>query len=473
MTIVRHEDRRRPTAAPALALLAAALLAGCTAVAPDGGFGDVAATATVRTGATPRLARDDAAARAIADAVRAELAQPLGMDAAVRVALINHPGLQATYWNVGIAQADLAQTSRLQNPALGFKRVAGGGDTEIERGLSFNLVAALTTPLAARMEARRFEAVRRDVGAAIERHAADTRRAWIDAVAARQELDYARQVNAAADAGAELAGRMAAAGNIAKLDLAREQAFHAESAAAVARADRDVTATREKLARLLGLWGADTAYTLPGRLPDLPDAPLEAPDVERIALAQRLDVQAAKADAAATAADLGLTRATRLVNVLELGYAGRSETGMPSARGYEVSLELPLFDWGGARVARAEATYMQALPRVADTAVTARSEARETYLAYRSAYDVARHYRDTVIPLRRQISREVLLRYNGMLASTQELLGDAREQAGAVNTYIAALKEFWTAQANLDAALGARLGSRTAVQAHEPKEHAE
>jgi outer membrane protein TolC len=454
-------------------LLAAALLAaGCTTVAPDGGFGAVAERTATRIGATPALARDEQAARALHDGVRAELEKPLDMDAAVRIALVNHPGLQATYWNVGIAQAELAQAARLQNPTLGFKRVAGDGDIEIDRGLSFNLLGILTTPLAARMESRRFEAARREVGAAIERHAAETRRAWIDAVAARQQLDYARQVNAAAEASAELAARMTAAGNIAKLDLAREQAFHADSAAALARAGRQVTAARERLTRLMGLWGEDTRYTLPERLPELPGAPAELHDVERIALEQRLDVQAARADAQATADSLGLIRATRFVNALDLGYAGKSETGSPSARGYEVSLELPLFDWGGARTARAEAVYMQAVQRVAETAVTARSEARETYLDYRTAYDVARHYRDTVIPLRKQISREVLLRYNGMLASTQELLADAREQAGAVNAYIDALKEFWTAQANLDAALGARIKAPDAVPAHEHKEHA-
>ncbi len=457
----------RRSTRPLAALAAVALLAGCTTVAPDGGFGAVADTAAARIGARPQLARDDAAARAIADTVRTELGRPLDMDAAVRIALVNHPGLQATYWDVGIAQADLAQASRLHNPAIGFKRVSGQGDVEIERSLTFDLVGLLTLPLAARMEAQRYEAVRRDVGAAIERHALAVRLAWIDAVAARQDLDYARRVNAAAEAGADLAGRMARAGNLAKLDLAREQVFHAESAAALARADRQAMAARETLARLLGVWGADTQFTLPEHLPDLPAAPAELVDVERIALAQRLDVQAARADALATARSLGLSRTTRFVNALELGYAGKSETGAPSARGYELSLEIPLFDWGDARVARAEATYMQAVQRVAEAAVTARSEARASYLAYRNAYDVARHYRDTVIPLRKQISREVLLRYNGMLASTHELLADAREQAAAVNAAIAAQRDFWTAHAELEAALGRQVPRNT------HKEHAE
>jgi outer membrane protein TolC len=444
---------------------AALLLAGCTGVAPDGGFGAVATTTRERIGVEPRIARDDAALRALHDEVRAMLARPLDMDGAVRVALLNNPGLQASYWQVGIAQADLAQASRLQNPAFGFTRMHGGGQLEIERSLGVDLIGALTAPLAARLEARRFAQIKLDIGAAIERHAVETRRAWVDAVAAAQALDYARRVDAAAQASAALAGRMASAGNMNQLELSRQQVFQAETAATLARAGKTSVAARETLTRLLGLWGQDTQYTLPAHLPELPAAPADLADVERIALEQRLDVRAAKADAASTAANLGLTRSTRFINALEVGAAGKRETGEPSERGYELRIELPLFDWGGARTAKAEAIYMQAVNRVAQAAVTARSEARESYLDYRAAYDVAAHYRDTIIPLRKRISHEVLLRYNGMLASSLDLLADSRDQAGAVSAYIDALQEFWRAHARLEAALGARMPARAASDA--------
>lgn len=92
-------------------------------------------------------------------------------------------------------------------------------------------------------------------------------------------------------------------------------------------------AARERLTRLLGLWGADTAFTLPARLPDLPSAPSEVADLERRALDARLDVAAARQDAAALAASLGLSRTTRFVNVFELGLANKSQSGMPTTRG--------------------------------------------------------------------------------------------------------------------------------------------
>jgi hypothetical protein len=454
--------------APSVALaLALALLGGCTAVAPGGGFDGVAAMARERTGVEPRLARDEAAARELAHSVQAMLDAPLGMDDAVKVAVLAHSGLQASYWKVGIAQADLAQASRLANPVLGFKHTAGGGDVIIERTFTVNLVKLLTTPLASTLEARRFEQVRLEVAREIEQHARATRIAWVEAVAAAQALEYARQVSAAAEASAELAGRMARAGNMSQLDLAREQVFHAEAGAALARAGKQAVSTREQLTRLLGLWGKDAQFSLPAHLPEPPAAPAQLEDVERVAIAQRLDVQAAKLDAQATAANLGLTRTTRFVNVLDLGYVNQTATNVPTARGYELTLELPLFDWGGARVARAEGVYMQAVNRVAQAAITARSEARESYLDYRTAYDVAIHYRDHIIPLRKRISQEVLLRYNGMLLSTQDLLTDSREQAGAVSSYIEALKAFWTAHANLEAALGVRLDR----QQHQYQQH--
>lgn len=465
--------RSGPIPARGGALLALALLAGCAGVTPDGGFADVARHARERGALEPRIVLNDADARAVAESTRAILATPLGMDDAVRIALLNHPGLQASYWNVGIAQADLAQAARLHNPAFGFKRTGGGGEVEIERSLTFSLVQALTLPLARRVESGRFEQVKLAVGAGIERHAFETRRAWIDAVAARQGLDYARRVNAAADASAELMGRMARSGNASKLYLARERAFHAQALAAVIRAGQQATEARERLTRLLGLWGSDAAFVLPERLPELPAAPVEVPDPERRALADRLDVAAARQDAAALAASLGLSRATRLINVLELGVERKSETGMPAARGYAISLELPLFDWGEARHARAEALYMQSLRRVAESAIDARSQARERYLGYRAAWDLARHYRDEVIPLQRQISQETLLRYNGMLASPFDLLSDARDQAGAVNASIDALKQFWRLHADLEEALGGRVAHATPATSLQHKELAE
>jgi outer membrane protein TolC len=192
---------------------------------------------------------------------------------------------------------------------------------------------------------------------------------------------------------------------------------------------------------------------LPERLPDLPDAALDQPGIEAVALAQRLDVLGAKLAAEQTAKNLGLTRTTRFINVLELGVVSNSANFEPSQRGWEISVELPLFDWGDARVARAEAVYLQSLHRAAETAINARSEVREAYAGYRSAFDIARHHFEEIVPLRKRIAEENLLRYNGMLLGVFELLADARAQIASVNNAIEALRDFWIARSELDMAL--------------------
>jgi len=131
-------------------------------------------------------------------------------------------------------------------------------------------------------------------------------------------------------------------------------------------------------------------------------------------------------------------------------------TGEPRANGYEIELELPLFDFGSTRAARAEATYMQAVHRTAQVAIEARSEVRESYSAYRTSYDLARHYRDEVVPLRKRISEENLLRYNGMLIGVFELLADSRDQVTSVTGYVEALRDFWVAETNLQTVLTGR-----------------
>ena len=446
----------------------ALLLGGCASLSGDGGFSTAAGISEQRTGVSAsvagRLPRNEDDARALAAIIGKKLEQPLAVDDAVQIALLNNRGLQASYWSLGVAEADLVQAGRLQNPVLDFKRSHGGGEVGIERTLTFNLVSLITAPMASRIEGRRFEQTKLLVANEALKVAADTRRAWVDAVAASQIADYAQQVAASAQAGAELAERMRKAGNWSALDQAREQAYHAQAVADVTHAQKAAVSAREKLTRLLGLSGEQaSSYRLPDHLPDLPAAPRELADIEQLAVNERLDIQAARLDTEQTAATLGLTRTTRFINVLDLG-AVRNTEGGTKTRGYELSLEIPLFDWGSARVARAEATYMQSVNLLAQASVDARSEARESYADYRASYDLARHYRDNVVPLRKQISDQTLLRYNGMLMSVFELLADAREQATAVSGYIAALKDYWTAQANLEAALGGRLPSNKGVQ---------
>ena len=451
-----------------LSLIAAVvlLLGGCATPSRDGGFGAVANVAKERLAKDAQWVRSASDADDVQAIVKKLLAQPLTVDDAIQVALLNNRGLQATYAELGIAEADLVQAGRLRNPVFGYTNVLGGGSHKIERSLGFDFLQFLTIPLAKRIENRRFEQIKLLVANDVLRVAAETRKAYFQAVAAQESVRFADQVKTAAEAGGQLAERMARAGNFSKLDQAREQVFYADAAAQFARAQQMAISEREKLTRLMGLWGEDTRFQLPERLPALPATRPELQDLEAFAMAERLDIQAARRHSEALASSLGLTKATRFINVLELGPAQIREASEPVRNGYQISIEVPLFDWGGARIARAEAIYMQSVNRLAETAVNARSEVRATYSDYIATYDLAKHYRDEVVPLRKKISDELLLRYNGMLTSVFELLADSREQVTSVNASIDALKSFWLAETELQMALGGRL--RTAAMSNTP-----
>jgi outer membrane protein TolC len=450
-------DRYFPALRAAAVLLALAGLGGCSTFSTDGGFGDVRGAARERgIKQEVKWLRDDSDAAEARASIRKLLDAPLTADAAVQIALLNNRGLQAIYAELGISEADVVQAGRLRNPGFSFSRLRRADEIEIDRTFMFDILGLITMPMRTDLERRRFELTKGRLAAEVLQVAAYTRRAWYRAVSAQESARYSAQVKEAAEASAELARRMAAAGNFSKLDHAREQVFYGEATAQLARTRQAALSERERLTRMMGLWGDDLRFTLPDRLPDLPAAPREISDLEGQALRQRLDVQGAMKEAEGVASSLGLTRATGFISVLELGYARNSETGLPRQTGYEIEIRLPIFDWGGAKVARAEYTYMQAVNRAADTAVKARSEIREAHAAYRTGYDLAKHYRDEIVPLRKRISDENVLRYNGMLIGVFELLADARQQIASVNAYIETLRDFWVAEANLDLALTGR-----------------
>jgi outer membrane protein TolC len=454
------------------AAIAALVLAGCVSLSDDAGFTKVEQAVKERTGAETKWARSDADADSVRARVKELLAKPLGPTEAVQIALLNNPGLQASYAEVGIAEADLVQASRWRGPTFSFARLRRGDEIETERGVFFDVLGLLTIPLSTRAADSRLHAMQNRAAAEGLRVALDARKAWFHAVAAQETVKYMAQVKETAETSAELARRMAAIGNFPKLTHAREQAFYAETTAQLARARHGEVSARERLARLMGVWGDDLKFELPERLPELPKAPREGgADLEAQALAQRLDVQGSRREAESLARSLGLTKVTRFVSLLEFGILSNSETGLERQRGWEVEIGLPIFDFGGARTARAERLYMQAVSRTVENAVQARSEVRESYSAYRTAFDLSRHYRDEIVPLRKRISEEVLLRYNGMLMSVFELLADSREQVVAVNAYIETLRDFWLAESDLQMALTGRspgamsAGTRSAAPA--------
>lgn len=459
----------------AAALLASLLLAGCKTLTAEGGMVFVEQVADTELRKEVVAIRSPEQAEEISARVAALLRKPLTADTAVQIALLNNRGLQAAYNALGIAQAEMVQAHLPPSPTVSLERLSNPLELEIERRIVGNILALITLPARASIAADRFEQAKLRAAEETLRTAAEARRAFYTAVAARQSAAYLDQAKSAAETASKLATRLGETGAMNKIDQSREHVFYAEITGQLGTARLRMGSEREKLIRTLGLWGRDLKFVLPGFLPALPRRPVTMPEIEVAAVERRLDLQVARIEVTALAKTYGLTQASRFVNLVELSGIKKSvqdrETGTwEGSRGYELEVQIPIFDLGETRVRMAEQTYMQAVNRLAEKAVNVRSEAREAYGGYRAAYDIARHYRDEVVPLRKVISDETLLRYNAMLIDVFALLTEARQRINSNMQAIDAQRDFWLASVDLGTAVtggggGGMRGGATATAA--------
>jgi len=439
-------------------ILGALLLGGCTTFSHDGGMSTVAAVAGDALHSDVAALRTPEEAAAARARTRELLRRSLTAGAAVQVALLNNRGLQAAYNELGIAEAAMVEQSLPPSPTLSLRRISGSAEIEIESQLVADILALATLPARSEIAAERFRAAQLRAAQETLRVAAETRRAYYRAIAANQRVALMSEAASAADSAAKLAARLGESGSMNKLDQAREQAFSAETVTQLAQARQQADAERERLIRAMGLWGDELSFKIPNALPSLPARPRNLPTVEMQAVARRLDLQIARIELDALAKSYGLTQATRFVNLFEVGPAGKTTIDKPTGQrirdlGFEAQLQVPLFDFGGVRVREAEERYMQSVNRLMEMAVNARSQAREAYRAYRSAYDIAAHYRNEVMPLRQIISDETTLRYNAMMIDVFALLTEARQRTAAAINSIEAQQSFWLATVDLDGAI--------------------
>lgn len=434
-------------------LSASFALGGCATFSKDGGFGAVQETTQKHIKQEVVWPKTESEKDNVAERVNELLSKRLDADQAVQVALLNNKGLQADFYNLGISESDLVQAGRLPNPRFGMLYVRENGNYKIEQMLTFNIFSLITMPKMQAIERQRFAQTQKRTAFEVIKIANHTRTAYFNAVAATEQVRYIEQVKVSAEASAELARRMFKAGNFNKLQQIREQSFYADAALDYASASNKQVSAYEVLSRLLGV--SVDQLNLEERLPDLPKSIIELQPFEKAAFEQRLDLQAMRLETDALAKQLGLTKTTRFINVLEIGPARVLEgrRGEPYKKGVELSFEIPIFDWGTARVKRAESIYMQSVNRAAQVAINAQSEIREAYNAYRTNYDMTKHIRDEIVPLRKKILQENQLRYNGMLTGPFELFGDARAQVTSVKSYIESLREFWVADSTLQMTL--------------------
>lgn len=278
-------------------------------------------------------------------------------------------------------------------------------------------------------------------------HARDVQRAWIGAVASRENLRHQQARLDAVHSGTELGRRMVATGNWSQARLLREQLTQAHEHAASLHAQQAALEAQEHLARLLGVWDPQAIDALlrrlPAQLPELPAQPQPDPglsdsEIEAAVLRSHPTLAAQRTEAQRQLAALDPAWRDTWAQALQASLRTLPAAGLPTQ-------PPPLHDQ---RLARDHALQraLNAEAALLQLAAERRSHARVAWARLHSAHAIARHAQDVTLPLQTTLEQETLLRYNGMLKSTWELLEASRERMQATRDAASARHNFWLAQ---------------------------
>ncbi len=449
--MVKPFSRLRPFMAAALA----SSLVGCASIPADRGFSDVARS-TAERGLTLPGGEGAPLSREL-------LAKPLTSEAAITLAFLHNPAVREVTARLGFAAADVYDAARLSNPAIGLLRLTSNDPAavtaQVTGTVAFNFTDLLFLRARSRFAQAQFDAAKLEVARAAQSLAAEVETAWFASAAAEQQLALRRRVAEAGLASANLAQRYFDAGNINKRELALERSAAAQADLDVQAATAEALAARTRLNRLMGQPASATKWQLAEGLP----APLEQEDaldqLLELARTARLDIAAARQSADAIAQAYGLTRRTRLLGPVEVGYEVGRQFDNTRERGPSVSFELPLFNWGGGRVARAQAELDAAEARLAGLELDASNDITLAHAALLNAKTRAERYRTRLIPEREAVVEQMQLEVNYMLIGVFELLAAKQQEYGAYAGYLDAVRDYWQSRVQLAQAVGQRLPS--------------
>src|ERR1700719_2635304 len=376
------------------------------------------------TGKTVRWEEDQAAHEQALQDARHLLRKPLTAESAVQIALLNNRSLQATFEEIGLSAADLLEAATIPNPrfdlAIRFPNKPPSG-TYIDYGAAIDFLSIIMIPLKKQVAEVQLEAAALRVADATLELVSQVKSAFYSLQGSQQLLRRFKVIVDTNAAALDLAQRQHEAGNITDLALAQQQASYSRSRLDVASTEAEMRRNRERLNRLLGLWGADTYWQIAGELPEVPSSELPVKSLERLAISQRLDLQADYLLLTSEAKNLGLTRAFRLLGALDFGIESERETDAQTRTGPTFAIELPIFSQGQARISRSEAALRQAEDKFEALAIDIRSKIGELRDELASKRQIARFYQDELLPDQRRILNESLVNYNAMEIGNFEL----------------------------------------------------
>src|SRR6185369_7702097 len=399
----------------ALATMLVAVLPACASMQKERGHDDVARIVQRHSGYRTGWEHGTPEDRQIADGVSQRLAGGLTRERAVSIALINSPHLQAIYEGLDVSQADLVQAGLISNRTIGGSvgfPVNGKGKAEYEASIVQSFLDIFMLPLRKRVAEQQFIAATLRVADQALDTASEVSKAFAEVQADVETVELMRSITDTAQAAADLGERLFEAGNTTQRVRSSQLAVYEQAQLDLAHDEMRLLEHREKLNRMLGLWGPRTAWTVAARLPPVPERDVIPEQLERIAMKQRLDVAAAKRELALMETALSMARSTRYTGVVDVGAHVHKDPDGALLLGPTLSLELPIFDQRQAVIGRLEAQRRQAQRHLDELAIDARSEVRLAAAELDVTRRASERYKKTLLPTRAVVLEQTQLEYN-------------------------------------------------------------
>ena len=395
----------------------------------------------------PSLARDLEASGADAR-VRELLARPLDAEAAVRVALLSSPDVQASLARIGIARGQLLSASLLPNPTADAA-IYLADEVEMEGALLFDLTGMLRTPLGRHAAEADLDAEAAAAALSVLEHAYATRVAFVRYQADRRTREVLQTVVEASRASWEAAQILRDAGNITALEVSQEEALYQEARLALTAAELEVLESREALNVRMGRYGEGTEWEAE---PPLPAPPDEAPSLERLearAVAASIALAWLRDRMRAAGQRVVLARTASALPAIRAGVALRREDQEWSA-GPALEVTLPIFGQGQGALMTQEARFGVLEQEYAARAIRLRALVRRARNRMVIARERERFLRETLMPLRQRVVAETVTQQNAMNASVFQILAARRAELASALDHVEASRDYWAARAALD-----------------------
>ena len=389
---------------------------------------------------------------------RALTREPLTVESAIRIALLNNRDLRAELLELGVARGQLVQASLFPNPDFEaqarFSRDPAQ-DAQWDFGIGIDLTEIL-------LRALRTAVARADLDAARLRAAGATldlgyqvRLAFYDMQAEQQRLELIETSLDAFAASYDTARALHEVGNLTDLDLVTEQAAYEDMRVAVAEAESEREAARERLNTLLGLFGREATWTIPARLDPPHEQESEEMALEKRAIESRLELATTRASLEAAARRVGLVETTGWLPDLNIGVHAEHD-GTFWEMGPALTGTLPVFNRQQGNLISQRAEFDALRQRYVAEAVTLRATLRIVRARKTSAEARALHYQSVILPLRERVVHETLLQYNAMQVGVFQLLQARRDQMSTAHAYVTTLHDYWRSRAALEQLLAGR-----------------